>query len=250
MRIFAISDLHCDYRENWAYLSNLSDGDFRGDVLIVAGDIGHRIELIAGTLELLCGKFARVCYVPGNHELWVRGEGGDSLGKFHRILEMCDELGVLTRPVKIGEYQVVPLFSWYDESFDEEDKGNVEALEGWGDFHYCRWPESMDSQALFFARMNESNIVSYSDQVVSFSHFLPRRELLPDVDYLRFKGLPKVAGCHSIEGQIRKLGAAIHVFGHSHIRRDLVLDGVRYVQHGLGYPRERRGREFVLKQIC
>ena len=64
--------------------------------------------------------------------------------------------------------------------------------------------------------------------------------MLPAVEHLRFRGLPKVAGSPRLERQIRALGAQIHVFGHSHIARDVVLDGVRYVQQPLGYPRERR----------
>ena len=250
MRVFATSDLHSDYKDNWEYLAQLSDGDFVGDVLIVAGDVAHRLDLVAATLELLRGKFAQVFYVPGNHELWVRGEEGDSLGKFRRIVELCNELGVETRPALAGEYRIVPLFSWYDAAFDVEGWGDGDALAGGGDFHYCRWPDGMESRSHFFAHMNEPHIRAYEEQVISFSHFLPRLELLPDPEYLRFKGLPRVAGCDSIEKQVRGLGAFIHVFGHSHIRRDMVLEDVRYVQHGLGYPRERYDRPFDIKQIC
>ncbi|HYW08298.1 MAG TPA: hypothetical protein VE913_15175, partial [Longimicrobium sp.] len=48
---------------------------------------------------------------------------------------------------------------------------------------------------------------------------------------LRFKGLPAVAGSLGIEAQIRRLGSAVHVFGHTHIPVDRVIDSVRYVQH-------------------
>ena len=41
-----------------------------------------------------------------------------------------------------------------------------------------------------------------------------------------------------IEERLRALGAGTHVFGHSHINLDLVIDGVRYVQNALDYPRE------------
>lgn len=32
----------------------------------------------------------------------------------------------------------------------------------------------------------------------------------------------------------------MHVFGHTHIARDEVVDGTRYVQQPLGYPKERK----------
>lgn len=256
MRVFATSDLHVDFEANRLVLEQLSDVEFCQDVLIVAGDIAHRMSLIEEALCLLKGKFREVFYVPGNHELWVRGEAGDSLEKFQRILELCESLDVRTKPLRLDDCCIVPLFSWYHPSFDAADRVEEGMLEGWGDFRYCKWPEEIESQCRFFSHLNEPHIRSVREnepsakvEVISFSHFLPRPELLPDVDFLWFKGLPRVAGCHSIEKQIRDLGADVHVFGHSHIRRDLVIDGVRYVQHHLGYPRERRGREFVLKEI-
>jgi hypothetical protein len=41
----------------------------------------------------------------------------------------------------------------------------------------------------------------------------------------------------------------IHVFGHSHINTDRVIDGVRYVSNALRYPRERTAARFPLQMI-
>jgi len=249
MRIFATSDLHVDFRENWQFLKQLSDAEFRQDALIVAGDMAHRLTQIEAALSLLKAKFSEVFYVPGNHELWVRGEPGDSLEKFYRILVRREEMGVRTYPGRVDGYCVVPLFSWYHPAFGSEYRTEEADLDGWGDFRFCRWPEDLDSQSGFFSCLNQPHIHPRPEKVISFSHFLPRPELLPDPVYLRFRGLPKVAGCRSIERQIRALGARVHVFGHTHTRRDVAIDQVRYVQHGLGYPRERQGRVFELKRI-
>jgi hypothetical protein len=78
--------------------------------------------------------------------------------------------------------------------------------------------------------MNEPRVKSYDAPVISFSHFLPRRDLLPLTDRLHFKGLPKVAGCRTLEQQIRRMNSRTHVFGHSHINCDKLIDGVRYIQ--------------------
>ena len=42
-----------------------------------------------------------------------------------------------------------------------------------------------------------------------------------------------------LDEQIRSLGSSIHVYGHQHRNRDRTIDGVRYITHCLGYPRER-----------
>ena len=247
MRIFATSDLHVDFSENFQVLRRLSNVEFVRDTLLVAGDVAHKSELVDAGLSLLKSKFQEVFYVPGNHELWVPGEAGDSLSKFEEILEICATIGVRTQPGRVGGHWIVPLFSWYEAEFD--GRGDEKGLGTWADFRYCRWPAQLGSCARYFSRLNEPHLETRPEETISFSHFLPRPELLPNPEFLRFKGLSRVAGSAHIERQIRILGTRVHLFGHSHIHRDMVLDGVRYVQNSLGYPRERRGREFELKRI-
>lgn len=103
---------------------------------------------------------------------------------------------------------------------------------------------------IYFAGLNGDCVRPDSGRVLTFPHFLPRRDLLPDPAQLRFKGLPKVAGSAVVEQQLRALGSEVHVFGHSHIPWDETIDGVRYLQHPLGYPQERRGRAYALAQIA
>jgi hypothetical protein len=85
--------------------------------------------------------------------------------------------------------------------------------------------------------------------VITLSHFLPRRELLPAVEKLSFRGLPLVAGAPALDCQIRALKAVIHVFGHSHIDFDQEIEGIRYVHHAFYYPREEGWSKEPLKQI-
>ncbi|HXH09202.1 MAG TPA: metallophosphoesterase [Alphaproteobacteria bacterium] len=250
MHLLAISDVHTDFQENRLLLEQIPDTQHRDDALIVAGDISDRYAIIAATLAFFRAKFRHVFYVPGNHELWVRKEPYTSVDKFRRILDLCDTLGVHTRPAKIEGVWIVPLLSWYQASFDTENSGDATTLDGWADFHCCRWPGRVTDVAEFFLALNQPHLKSYDGPVVSFSHFLPRRDLLPAIDRLRFKGLPKVAGCAELDRQIRQINASIHVFGHSHISCDRVIDGVRYVQNPLKYPRERLFSGLPLKTIA
>lgn len=241
MRIFATSDLHTDFKENWTLLEQLSQTAYQKDLLIVAGDIAHKLSIIKDTLELLKNKFQQLCYVPGNHELWVKGESNNSLDKFASILELCKQIDVNTQAIELESIAIVPLFSWYESSFDSETKDSQPPE--WSDFYFCRWPEDVKSIAGYFLKLNQDRINSYNKKVISFSHFLPRQELLPSREWLKFKALPKVSGCIGLDRQIRAIKSTTHIFGHSHINWDVTIDGVRYIQNALSYPRERVYRE-------
>jgi len=250
MCVFAISDLHTDFKENRLVIEHLPDDTFKEDALIVAGDVADSLEIIEHTLALLRSKFRQVCYVPGNHELWVRDGAYDSMEKLRRVLELCRRIDVETNPVKVDGLWLVPLFSWYDREFDSDgDDRDLEELEGWADFYFCKWPAGVGDICQHFLDMNEANIRRFDAPVISFSHFLPRRDLLPSREHLSFKNLPKVSGCARLDGQIRELKSVTHVFGHSHINTDRVIDGVRYVHNALLYPRERTAARFPLKLI-
>ncbi|HEX7331909.1 MAG TPA: metallophosphoesterase [Pyrinomonadaceae bacterium] len=249
MRVFAISDLHTDFAANWNALQKISSGDYKQDALIIAGDIADSLAVISRTLVLLRSRFARVFYVTGNHELWVRMDNCHSVEKLNRILALCDNLGVETKPARVETFWIVPLFSWYDSAYDEDGSADTLELEGWGDYHFCRWPLEIKSVSDYLLNLNTPHIKVYDAPVISFSHFLPRRDLLPPTRKLKFKGLPRVAGSTAIDYQVRALKSGVHVFGHSHINCDRVIDGIRYVQNKMGYPRERVFSRLRLKQV-
>jgi hypothetical protein len=250
MRLFATSDLHADFKENFRLLEELPATAYRDDALIVAGDISDRFEIIRDTLLLLRSKFRHVLFTPGNHELWVRGVEFDSIEKFQRVLKLCDEMHVTTKPLRLDTFWVVPLFSWYDGVFEPEMKDEqAVAQRSWADFHFCKWPEEARPLADYFLRLNEPHLKPYDAPVVTFSHFIPRSDLLPPKEYLRITWLSNVSICAALDDQIRALKSKVHVCGHTHTTIDRVLDGVRYVQNAVRYPRERTGQSVPIKLI-
>lgn len=242
MRLFATSDLHTDYKENFRWLQELSNTEYRDDVLIVAGDVSDRLEVIRETLLLLRSKFRRLLFTPGNHELWVRGVDINSIEKFQLILNLCDELNISTRPLRLENLWVVPLFSWYDGVFKPE-------MNAWADFHFCKWPADTAPLSDYFLRLNTPNLKPYDAPVISFSHFIPRVDLLPPKEYLRISWLGKVSVCAALDRQIRQLNSSVHICGHTHTTFDRVIDGVRYVQNSVKYPKERRTPSSPIKLI-
>ena len=249
MRLFATSDLHTDYKENFRWLQEISDSEYRHDALIVAGDISDRPEIIRDTLQLLRSKFRHLLFTPGNHELWVRSVEYNSIEKLHRVLRLCAELNVSTSPVRFDKFWVVPLFSWYDGVFDPVLDNEKSVRQVWADFHFCKWPAEMTSIADSFLRLNEPHLKTYDAPVITFSHFLTRADLLPPKEYLRIKLLGSVSVCAALDNQIRQLGSKVHVCGHTHTRVDRVIEGVRYVQNAVRYPKERTGPSDPVKLI-
>ncbi|XP_059647238.1 uncharacterized protein LOC132293683 isoform X1 [Cornus florida] len=263
-RVFVLSDLHTDYSENMTWVKGLSTIEHKKDVLLVAGDVAETYNYFVLTMSLLKDRFDNVFYVPGNHDLWCREKDDypDSLEKLDRLLDACRGLGVLTNPVIIDGLGIIPLFSWYHESFDREKDitgFRIPSLEmACKDFHACKWPGELSngdaSLALYFDAMNDRNqntikeIQRSCTQIISFSHFLPRQELCPEKRMLFYPKLPKIIGSDCLEARIRSIhgvegGVSMcHVFGHTHFCWDAVLDGIRYVQAPLAYPRERKRR--------
>ena len=69
------------------------------DWLIVAGDVAERTDEIRWSLDLLRKRFAKVIWVPGNHELWTTGKDPVQVfgrSRYDYLVNMCDEMGVVT----------------------------------------------------------------------------------------------------------------------------------------------------------
>ncbi|WP_266157347.1 metallophosphoesterase [Dyella silvatica] len=249
MRVFAVSDLHVDYPLNLAWLQQLSLHDYRHDVLILAGDLSDSLELIAESFEALARRFAHVMYVPGNHDLWVNRDGmRDSFAKLDALQALAGQHGVRMTPLRLGGLALVPLLGWYDYSFGEPS----DALKNvWMDYRACVWPSGYDDVAVTGEFTGRNAVAPCQEAegattVISFSHFLPRIDLMPDFVPERHRLIYPVLGTSVLETQLRQLGAHFHVYGHSHVNRHVTIDGVTYINNAFGYPSESH---FTARQL-
>jgi len=246
VRVFAISDIHLDYEENRRWLHNLSRVDYRADILILAGDISDVVLLLMEGFEALQRRFAHVLYVPGNHDLWVhRNGGGDSLAHFELVQQIAADYGIQTDPLQLDSLSIVPLLGWYDFSFGTP---SPEIRSAWVDFVACKWPNGFDEAQItgYFISMNEPYLGVKNNTLISFSHFLPRIDLMPATIPASKRILYPVLGSRQLEKQIRRLNSDIHVYGHSHVNRDVTKDATRYINNALGYPHETHTRKALL----
>jgi len=241
MRVYALSDLHADYPENFAWLQGLSSGDYGEDVLLLAGDVSDDLAMLEQVLRMLVDCFGQVLFVPGNHELWVRrGEHDCSLAKYRYINRLCREMGVITDVYESGGLSLVPLLGWYDFSFGEPDKYLRRA---WRDFRACRWPDSLDSAAAitrYFLELNKAHLAVRNDTVISFSHFLPSLAVMPARIPAHRRRVYPVLGSDRLGDQVRSLQPDLHVYGHSHVNQLISLDGTTFVNNAYAYPAEQR----------
>jgi predicted phosphodiesterase len=239
MRVFTISDIHIDHAENRKWLLNISRSDYKNDILILGGDVSHDENHLNICFNVFKERFHIVLFTPGNHDLWILGESKwSSIDKFHAVCALADRHGVLIKPYRDDRLSIIPLLGWYDYSFGLPSEG-LRAV--WADYAACRWPVGYDNPAItaFFVEQNEKHIEATNDTVISFSHFVPRADIIPQYSLRSYGHLLPVLGSIFIERQIRRLGSNIHIYGHSHCTQKIAIDGVTYINNAFGYPRER-----------
>jgi hypothetical protein len=228
-----------DYATNAQWVGSLSRVEYLNDTLILAGDVSHSTAQLERCVSLLARRFRNLLFVPGNHELWAVGgdRKTDSLNKFHEVCDAAQRNGALMAPYHRGNLSIVPLLGWYDFSF-----GTPEAIlqQSWMDFQVCQWPDfrSLADVALYFLQLNTYRRRDDDEIVISFSHFLPRIDVISQIIPDKYRYLFPVMGAARLEQQMRELRSKTHIYGHSHLNRSVQLDGTLYVNNAFGYPHE------------
>src|SRR5690348_6657187 len=96
--LFGISDLHVTHPDNRRVVEGLRPHS-PADWLLVCGDVSEAVDDVEWTLGLLSERFARVVWVPGNHELWTLPDDSVDLRgeqRYLHLVETCRRIGVVT----------------------------------------------------------------------------------------------------------------------------------------------------------
>lgn len=267
-RLLAVSDLHVTHPENRRIVERL-EPESDTDWLIVCGDVSETIADLQWAIGLLAERFAKVVWVPGNHDLWtmpneqLRGEA-----RYRRLVEVCRAAGALTPedPFALwqgagGPLRIAPLFLLYDYSFSTNiaptpaqalalaHKAGVVCSD-----EFLLHPDPYPSRAAWcHARvsLSEERLEACEKQtpIVIVNHFplidAPTKVLLHP-EFAQWCGTTLTADWH------HRFNVAAVVYGHLHIPRTTWHDGVRFEEVSLGYPREwhrRAAARPVLRQI-
>lgn len=260
-RLLAASDLHVGFELNKPLVSELLVPDSPDDWLIVAGDVGEFSADIEWALALLAGRFAKVIWVPGNHELWTHRKDTVTFRGVERyayLVEMCRRLGVVTPedPYPVwqgagGPAVVAPLFVLYDYTFRPEGTSTkAEALAKAYSTGVVATDEvllipdpypSIDAWCEARLALTEQRLAELPEgaRTVLVNHFPLVRE---PTQVLRYPEFAQWCGTERTADWPVRFNAAAVVYGHLHIPRTLWHDGVRHEEVSLGYPKEWQRR--------
>lgn len=254
--LWAWSDLHVGFprcRREVEAARPSSEADW----LIVAGDVGETGAQLEWALSTLAARYAKVIWVPGNHELWthpsdpvqLRGEE-----RYRYLVDLVRGLGVVTPeddypiwPYDGEPVVVVPLFLLYDytflapgtssreQSLELAHENGIVCVDEFllhpdphpGREAWCR--------ARVAATRRRLDALDPALPLVLVNHFPLVREptaVLRHPEFAQWCGTVQTADWH------RRYRCRVAVYGHLHIPRTTTYDGVPFVEVSLGYPAE------------
>lgn len=258
--LLAVSDVHVSHRDNGPVVESLRPHT-PDDWLIVAGDVAERVDDAERALALLRERFAAVVWVPGNHELWTTHQdpvGLRGVARYEELVRRCRSLDVVTPedPYPVwtgagGPVRVAPLFLLYDYTFRVD--GVADKAESLAYAHrtgvvctdeYLLHPDpypTRDDWCRARVAETERRLAACDPDVplVLVNHWPLVREptrVLYYPEFAQWCGTELTADWH------RRFHTAAVVYGHLHIPRRTVYDGVPHLEVSLGYPREWRRR--------
>ncbi|PRQ12621.1 serine/threonine protein phosphatase [Corynebacterium sp. 13CS0277] len=243
--LWAVSDLHAAVAKNADPIARLVP-QHPADWLIVAGDVAERTETVLTVLRTLAERYARVIWVPGNHELFCRsGDRYVGRAKYDELVRGCRNIGVLTPedpyPV-FGGVTIVPLFTLYDYSFRPAGLTVEQAVQVAHDRQVVMTDQFaiapfVDVRAWCWDRLAYSvkRLSKVQGPTILVNHWPLAFE---PVSKMRLQELALWCGSRHTRTWPQRYHAQRVIYGHLHMRGEMIIDGVPHTEVSLGYPRE------------
>jgi putative phosphoesterase len=255
LRLMVLSDLHVDHPQNRARIPALVEAisSHSIDVLVLAGDISHKLA----DVEWVLGRFGelpcRRLFVAGNHDIWIVREGREDV---HNSWDKLERLGAVARAAGFvfledenavaGDLTFVGSMGWYDYTYANPGLGLSPAdytKKKFGDMtymdrDYARWGMTdTDVVARLLAGL-QRRLDAAADPVVHVSHHVPKAELVLRRGNATWDFFNAYMGSTRTEGLLAQRGVTRFVFGHTHRPVALVDQRGFVLNNPLGYPRQ------------
>lgn len=257
MKLYAISDLHLGHETNRQVLQTLPA--YPDDWLIIAGDVGETADHLKVALDILAARFARLLWVPGNHDLWtVPKDSLSGQAKYHHLVQICRDYGVATPEDPYlqwsgagGPCVLAPLFTLYDYTF-RPDEVPIEQTVAWAeetgvvcsDEYLLEFMPYPSRRAWCHARClyTEQRLEAAKNGLpfVLINHYPLRQDLV------RLARIPRFSiwcGTRRTETWHVRFPTRAVVYGHLHMPATDYRDGVRFEEVSWGYPKQWHHRK-------
>ncbi|WP_165209370.1 metallophosphoesterase [Streptococcus tangpeifui] len=227
-KLAIMSDLHIDLNkfgdfEKKTLLETLQEKDI--DHLHLAGDISNHHQDISLPFINELQKSLRVTYNLGNHDMLDLTD------------EEVDRLDF--QLYSLGSRQLLAFHGWYDYSFSQEpmDKILRRKQTFWFDRRLHRQADDPTITEKILTKLeNQLKQLDTTDLIVAM-HFVPHQDFT--MTHPKFAPFNAFLGSQKFHHLFAKYGVAHVIFGHEHRSYGhVILDGVNYHSHPLGYIRE------------
>lgn len=225
-------------------------------VLVIAGDISDDIRISLDVVAAAAAEYDHVVVVEGNHDHYSSDMSVDSgskffeeaLKKFSNVTYLNDEKFLLINGVAfIGN------LGWYDfKAYQDRGITDFQAKAAWNCYsNDSRLPifgeKSPESLAILHSFQLSEMVRSFSDNsnikdIVVVTHMSPRADLMEWKEGNHVWNLLTPSYVNTSMSNVLDADASnkikYWVYGHTHTRQVVELDGVTYLNNARGYPRE------------
>ncbi|HTZ79824.1 MAG TPA: metallophosphoesterase [Stellaceae bacterium] len=267
MKLWAISDLHIGSDVNRRAVAAMAAHP--EDWLILAGDVGDHQDDLAFAFATLGRRFAKLIWVPGNHELWTERHPKAPAGvqRYEELVALARDHDVLTPEDPYVEWPgqgpptvLAPMTLLYDYSIRPPEVAR-EGVVAWaaeagiyasderrlGAAPYADIADWCRARVEMTARRLAA--VPAEAATVLINHYPLRAE---DVVLPRKPRFAPWCGTRATADWHRRFRARAVVYGHLHVRSSRFVEGVHFQEVSLGYPRHwdpERGADAYLRRV-
>lgn len=239
LKVRIYSDLHLEIEALSGFPAGYAGDD--ADLVILAGDIHTKGRGVTWARE----KFGvPVAYVCGNHEFY-KGHIDRTLQSMKQLAAGSNVHVLENESLVIGEVRILGATAWTDFATGESVyQASQEARRGMNDFRLIRAGEGYRALSISdvisrnhrtYEWLNEELAKEFDGQTVVITHHCPL------VNYCGPEQGSLLMPAYSNDWPELISQADVWVFGHTHSRVDVMVEGCRLISNPRGYPGEQCG---------